>query len=111
MAAIESLTMGDVTADLSTFMGAVIDERAVRPAPRRSTRARSAAAAQRADRRHVDDSRRATSSARRWSSATDPTDEVFTTEYFGPILGVHVFDDADYERRAQRRPPTSRRTR
>jgi len=26
--------------------------------------------------------------------STDPTDEVFTTEYFGPILGVHVFDDA-----------------
>ncbi|MEU0095598.1 hypothetical protein [Kribbella sp. NPDC006257] len=23
-------------------------------------------------------------------------DEIFTTEYFGPILGVHVYDDADY---------------
>src|SRR6266704_1599440 len=31
-------------------------------------------------------------------ACTDPTDEVFTTEYFGPILGVHVFDDADYDR-------------
>jgi 1-pyrroline-5-carboxylate dehydrogenase len=29
--------------------------------------------------------------------STDPTHEVFTTEYFGPILGVHVFDDADYD--------------
>jgi len=28
---------------------------------------------------------------------TDPTDEVFTTEYFGPILAVHVFDDRDFE--------------
>jgi 1-pyrroline-5-carboxylate dehydrogenase len=28
---------------------------------------------------------------------SDPTDEVFTTEYFGPILAVHVFDDADYD--------------
>ena len=28
--------------------------------------------------------------------STDPTDEIFTTEYFGPILGVHVFDDAQY---------------
>jgi 1-pyrroline-5-carboxylate dehydrogenase len=28
---------------------------------------------------------------------SDPTDELFRTEYFGPILGVHVFDDADYE--------------
>jgi 1-pyrroline-5-carboxylate dehydrogenase len=22
---------------------------------------------------------------------------VFTTEYFGPILAVHVYDDADYD--------------
>jgi 1-pyrroline-5-carboxylate dehydrogenase len=28
---------------------------------------------------------------------TDPTDEVFTTEYFGPILAVHVFEDTDYD--------------
>jgi 1-pyrroline-5-carboxylate dehydrogenase len=28
----------------------------------------------------------------------DPTDEMFTTEYFGPILAVHVFDDGDFER-------------
>ncbi len=28
---------------------------------------------------------------------TDPTDEVFTTEYFGPILAVHPFDDRDFE--------------
>jgi 1-pyrroline-5-carboxylate dehydrogenase len=27
---------------------------------------------------------------------SDPTDEVFTTEWFGPILAVHVFDDSDY---------------
>jgi 1-pyrroline-5-carboxylate dehydrogenase len=27
----------------------------------------------------------------------DPTDEVFTTEYFGPILAVHVFEDASFE--------------
>ena len=33
---------------------------------------------------------------------TDPTDEVFTTEYFGPILAVYVYDDADYD--AMRRP-------
>ncbi len=28
---------------------------------------------------------------------TDPTAEYFTDEYFGPILAVHVFDDADYD--------------
>jgi 1-pyrroline-5-carboxylate dehydrogenase len=27
----------------------------------------------------------------------DPTAEYFTTEYFGPILAVHVYDDADFE--------------
>jgi 1-pyrroline-5-carboxylate dehydrogenase len=27
----------------------------------------------------------------------DPTDELFRTEYFGPILGVHIFDDEDYD--------------
>jgi 1-pyrroline-5-carboxylate dehydrogenase len=28
----------------------------------------------------------------------DPADEIFTTEYFGPILALHVYDDADYPR-------------
>ncbi len=27
---------------------------------------------------------------------SDPTREYFTTEYFGPLIAVHVFDDADY---------------
>ena len=27
---------------------------------------------------------------------TDPTHDVFTTEYFQPILGVFVYDDADF---------------
>ena len=29
---------------------------------------------------------------------SDPTKEFFSTEYFGPILSVHVFDDADYDK-------------
>ena len=28
---------------------------------------------------------------------SDPADEVFTTEYFGPILAIHVYDDARYD--------------
>jgi 1-pyrroline-5-carboxylate dehydrogenase len=28
---------------------------------------------------------------------SDPADEIFTTEYFGPILAVHVYPDAAYE--------------
>jgi len=30
--------------------------------------------------------------------ADDPEHEVFSTEYFGPLLGVFVYDDADYDR-------------
>jgi 1-pyrroline-5-carboxylate dehydrogenase len=30
--------------------------------------------------------------------AADPLDEAMTTEYFGPILTVHVFADTDYDR-------------
>ena len=30
-------------------------------------------------------------------ASPDPTDEIFTTEYFGPILAVHVYDDARYD--------------
>jgi 1-pyrroline-5-carboxylate dehydrogenase len=29
--------------------------------------------------------------------STDPTDQMFKDEYFGPILGVHVYDDSRYE--------------
>ncbi|HEY0950525.1 aldehyde dehydrogenase family protein, partial [Nocardioides sp.] len=28
----------------------------------------------------------------------DPTDEMFSTEYFGPILALHVYEDGDFER-------------
>jgi 1-pyrroline-5-carboxylate dehydrogenase len=27
----------------------------------------------------------------------DPRNEIFTTEYFGPILGVYVYEDTDFE--------------
>ena len=27
----------------------------------------------------------------------NPRNEIFTTEYFGPILGIHVYEDADFE--------------
>jgi 1-pyrroline-5-carboxylate dehydrogenase len=92
----EALTMGDVASDLSLFMGAVIDERAFgrhRDALARAT-ARSAISVLTGG--TTDDSEgyfvRPTVLA-----STDPTDEIFTREYFGPILGVHVFEDADYE--------------
>jgi len=95
VAQVESLTMGDVAADLSLFMGAVIDARAF---------AKHAAAIDRA---------RGTATIRVLAGGThddtegffvrptvlecsDPADEVFTTEYFGPILAVHVYPDDVY---------------
>ncbi|MFI6598467.1 L-glutamate gamma-semialdehyde dehydrogenase [Nonomuraea sp. NPDC050536] len=96
VAASESLTVGDVGADLSTFMGAVIDDRAF---------AKHKAAIDRA--RSVDSINILTGSyddsigyfvKPTILECADPTDEIFVKEYFGPILGVHVYDDADFDR-------------
>src|SRR5580704_4246871 len=92
---VESLTMGDVSADLSLFMGAVIDDRAF---------AKHAAALERAmssESIRVLTGGRADDSEGYFAQPTvlecaDPTDEIFTTEYFGPILAVHVYDDTAY---------------
>ncbi|MEV4753291.1 L-glutamate gamma-semialdehyde dehydrogenase [Streptosporangium sp. NPDC049248] len=91
----ESLTVGDVAADLSTFMGAVIDDRAFAKHRAAIDRARSL------DSINVltgsyDDSTGYFVRPTILESA-DPTDEIFVKEYFGPILGVHVYDDADFE--------------
>jgi 1-pyrroline-5-carboxylate dehydrogenase len=92
---VASLTMGDVGADLSLFMGAVIDEAAftthadaiARAKSRPSIRVLTGGETNGSDGYFVQPT---------VLESTDPTDEVFTTEYFGPILGVHVFDDAQY---------------
>ena len=94
-AQVDSLSMGPVT-DLSHFMGAVIDDRAF---------ARLKAAI---DRAHATDSIEVLAGGTYDDSegwfvrptvlvGTDPTDEIFRTEYFGPILSVHVYADADYD--------------
>jgi 1-pyrroline-5-carboxylate dehydrogenase len=91
----DALTMGDVT-DLSNFMGAVIDERAF---------AKHKAAL---DRAAADDTITVLAGGTYDDSegwfvrptvleSTDPENEIFTSEYFGPILGVHVYEDGDYE--------------
>ena len=96
IAQVGSLTMGDVTSDLSLFMGAVIDARAF---------AKQADAIERARAR---DSVRILAGGRHDDTdgffitptvleCSDPTDEVFTTEYFGPILAVHVYPDDAYD--------------
>jgi 1-pyrroline-5-carboxylate dehydrogenase len=92
-----SLAMGDVSADFSLFMGAVIDDKALATHADALARAKTRTAIQVLAGGEVDDADgyfvQPTVLA-----CTDPTDEVFSTEYFGPILGVHVFDDADYDR-------------
>ncbi|MDI2125789.1 L-glutamate gamma-semialdehyde dehydrogenase [Yinghuangia seranimata] len=95
VAEIEGLSMGDVT-DLSNFMGAVIDERAFAKNKAAIDRAHATASVDVVAGGTYDDSVgyfvRPTLLV-----SDDPTDEIFRDEYFGPILGVHVYDDADWE--------------
>jgi 1-pyrroline-5-carboxylate dehydrogenase len=96
LAQVESLTMGDVAADLSLFMGAVIDERAFAKHAGALGRARDRAAVRFLTGGGVDDSEGYFVQPT-VLEVSDPADEVFATEYFGPILAVHVYDDADYD--------------
>jgi 1-pyrroline-5-carboxylate dehydrogenase len=96
VAQVESLSMGDVSADLSLFMGAVIDERAFAKHARALERARARPAVRVLTGGGVDD-RVGFFVQPTVLECADPADEVFTTEYFGPILSVHVFDDARYD--------------
>jgi 1-pyrroline-5-carboxylate dehydrogenase len=92
----EGLAMGDVT-DLSNFMGAVIDDRAFTKHKAAIARAKRSPKLSVIAGGQVDDSVgyfvRPTI-----VRSTDPTDAIFKDEYFGPILAVHVYDDARYER-------------
>ncbi|WBB77335.1 L-glutamate gamma-semialdehyde dehydrogenase [Micromonospora sp. WMMD882] len=94
-ATVESLTYGDVT-DFANFGGAVIDAKAFD---------RHAAALELVN---SDDACRVLAGGTADDSVgwfvrptlfecADGAHETFTTEYFGPILGVHVFDDARFD--------------
>jgi 1-pyrroline-5-carboxylate dehydrogenase len=96
VAQVESLSMGDVSSDLSLFMGAVIDERAFAKHAGALQRARTRTAVRVLTGGGADDSEGFFVQPTVLECA-DPADEVFTTEYFGPILSVHVFDDARYD--------------
>ncbi|MDQ1642469.1 MAG: 1-pyrroline-5-carboxylate dehydrogenase, partial [Actinomycetota bacterium] len=91
----DAIPMGDVT-DLSNFMGAVIDARAFAKHAQALKRAREDSSITVVAGGSCDDSQG-------WFvrptvlESTDPTNEIFTTEYFGPILGVYVYEDADYD--------------
>jgi 1-pyrroline-5-carboxylate dehydrogenase len=90
-----SLTVGDVT-DLSNFMGALIDARAFRKNKLAIDRARHDHSVDIVVGGQYDD-------AIGWfvrptvMMGTDPRNEIFSTEYFGPLLAVHVYEDARWE--------------
>jgi 1-pyrroline-5-carboxylate dehydrogenase len=94
-AEVDGLTMGDVT-DLTNFLGAVIDERAFAKNKAAIDRAASDPAVEIVAGGTYDDSVgwfvRPTVLV-----STDPENEIFREEYFGPVLGVYVYDDADFE--------------
>jgi 1-pyrroline-5-carboxylate dehydrogenase len=94
-AEVDGIKMGDVT-DLSNFIGAVIDDRAF---------AKNKAAI---DRAKADDSCTIVAGGTYDDSVgyfvrptvvecADPENEVFKTEYFGPFLAVHVYEDDKYD--------------
>ena len=96
LATVASLTMGDVSSDLSTFMGAVIDDRSFGRLVDAFGRARERSAVSFLTGGNTDGAEGYFVQPTVLTSS-DPTDEIFTKEYFGPVLGVHVFEDGDYE--------------
>ncbi|MFC5185298.1 L-glutamate gamma-semialdehyde dehydrogenase [Actinomadura harenae] len=94
-AEVESLTMGDVT-DLANFMGAVIDERSFAKNKAAIDRAQADPKVDVVAGGTYDDTEgffvRPTVLV-----SEDPENDIFRTEYFGPILGVHVYDDEKYD--------------
>jgi 1-pyrroline-5-carboxylate dehydrogenase len=88
----EQLTMGDVSQDLSLFLGAVIDARAVAKHREAFERARNRPGVSFLTGGTVDDTSGYFVSPTVLEIA-DPADEAFSTEYFGPILAVHVYED------------------
>ncbi|WP_342371719.1 L-glutamate gamma-semialdehyde dehydrogenase [Propioniciclava soli] len=90
-----ALAVGDVR-DLSNFTSAVIDERAFRKLSKVI------------DACHADQGMEVVAGGTYDDSvgwfvrptivtSTDPDADIFVTEYFGPILGVYVYDDDDFE--------------
>jgi 1-pyrroline-5-carboxylate dehydrogenase len=96
LGATAGLSYGDIT-DLRNYGGALIDRRAFAKNVNAIERAKGAAGVTIAVGGEYDDSVgyfvRPTVLL-----SDDPTDEAFSTEYFGPLLSVHVYPDGQYER-------------
>jgi len=89
-----ALPMGDPT-DFSNFLGAVIDRRAFDRLSGVLERARTDSALTVVAGGTADDSEGYFVSPT-ILLGSDPTHDVFKTEFFGPILSVYVYDDADF---------------
>jgi 1-pyrroline-5-carboxylate dehydrogenase len=92
---VREITMGDPT-DFSVFMGAVIDRRAFDRLAGALARARRTASLSVVAGGGADD-REGYFIEPTVLVGTDPHDEVFATELFGPVLAIHVYDDADFD--------------
>ncbi|MGD1111222.1 MAG: aldehyde dehydrogenase family protein, partial [Mycobacterium sp.] len=96
LGATAGLRYGDIT-DLTNYGGALIDGKAFAKNVNAIERAKGAAGVTVAVGGEYDDSVgyfvRPTVLL-----SDDPTDEAFATEYFGPLLSVHVYPDDSYER-------------
>ncbi|MFM9366592.1 L-glutamate gamma-semialdehyde dehydrogenase [Streptomyces sp. Da 82-17] len=94
-AEVDGIKMGDVT-DLSNFIGAVIDDRSFAKNKAAIDRAKADPSCTIIAGGTYDDSEgyfvRPTV-----IECTDPENEVFKDEYFGPILAVYVYEDEKYE--------------
>jgi 1-pyrroline-5-carboxylate dehydrogenase len=93
--ATEALKVGDVR-DLSNFTSAVIDERAFTKHAEAIQRAQNSADAKIIAGGGTDD-REGWYVRPTLIISDNPKNDIFRTEYFGPILGIYVFDDADFE--------------
>ncbi|HIW60954.1 MAG TPA: L-glutamate gamma-semialdehyde dehydrogenase [Candidatus Stackebrandtia excrementipullorum] len=91
----EQVKYGDVT-DLSYFGGAVIDERAFAKHTALFDRVAAEGKAKVLTGGTADDSV-GYFVAPTVIESDNPEHEIFSTEYFGPILGVHVFDDSRFD--------------
>ncbi|MFC3891672.1 L-glutamate gamma-semialdehyde dehydrogenase [Lentzea rhizosphaerae] len=90
----KSLSYGDVT-DLSAFGGAVIDHRAFAKHKEALLMASASTSVEVLAGGSCDDSVGYFVDPT-VLLGTDPHHDIFTTEYFGPILAVHVYEDADF---------------
>ena len=93
--ATDALEVGDVR-DLSNFTSAVIDERAYTKHAEAIQRAQSSADAK-IIAGGVTDDREGWYVRPTLIISDNPRNDIFKTEYFGPILGIYVFDDSDFE--------------